>query len=242
MNPLVLIPARYESSRFRGKPLAMIGDQSMIERVYHHCHAFSPHTWVVTDSLEIENHVKEFGQVVRVDDHVESGTERIYLAWKRYLSTNSYDLIINVQGDEPLLGPDDLQRLADFHSTHHFDITTLVKKMGRDSLSDFENPNKVKAVYRPSSGECLYFSRAQVPFHRAQVPLNWYLHIGVYSYRPEALETFCQGQPSDLEKIEMLEQLRALEMGLSLGAVETDKVLIGVDTPDDLKKVMGVLL
>lgn len=242
---LVLIPARYASSRFPGKPLAQINGRSMIQRVFENCTSmgaspsFDCQAYVVTDNQEIENHVKEFGgNVVRVDDDVQSGTERIHLAFQRS-SDKNFDLIINVQGDEPLLTGEELQRLAQFHLDSEFDIATLVKK--NDCMEEIKNPNVVKALVAPS-GRCLYFSRGALPHDRDGNELEaWWQHIGVYSYRPTALQKFCESPMGVYERIEKLEQLRAMEQGMSIGALVSNLNLIGVDTPEDLKKLESVL-
>lgn len=196
---------------------------------------------VVTDDERIEKHLKDKGQkVVRVDDAVESGTERIYLAWSRHFANENFDFVINVQGDEPLLKGDDLKELVEFHQNSAFDITTLVEE--KSDFTNFKDPNKVKAVFEKETGRCPYFSRAAVPHDRDGDCLkSWFLHIGVYCYRTEALEKFCKAPVAELEKIEKLEQLRALGLGLSMGAVLARHEFIGVDLPSDIEKVEGVL-
>lgn len=251
---LILIPARFASTRFPGKPLADILGVSMIQRVLTNCsqaHAldFEFTAFVVTDDQKVEDHVKTFSpNVVRVDDDVISGTLRIELAYTRFFkdrpNEKNYDLVINVQGDEPLLDSEDLVRLAKFHLESSFDITTLVKKqMG--FVGDFLDSNKVKVAMSEESGLAFYFSRASIPFKReAAHDLKndyWFLHIGVYSYRPIALIKFATHKETRLENLEKLEQLRALEMGLTIGAHQTSSVVIGVDVPSDIKKVEEVL-
>ena len=143
---VVLIPARFGSSRFPGKPLAKIAGRSMIERVYANCKAAGFKTAVVTDNDEIEVHVKSFaGVVLRVDDDVPSGSERIALAYQRFFQDSNADLVINVQGDEPLLKGDVLKELAEFHLNSSYPIATLLRER-RSSEEDFKNPNVVKAV------------------------------------------------------------------------------------------------
>lgn len=197
---------------------------------------------VVTDDERISKHLEDLGQkAVRVDDDVASGTERIFLAYDRFFkSEKKYDFIINVQGDEPLLEGKDLEELVKFHQKSPFDIATIVSE--KRDFSDFKNADRVKAVYEKESGRCHYFSRSPVPHDRDGDNLKeWYLHIGVYCYRPEALAKFCQAPVSPLENIEKLEQLRALGLGLSLGATLARHEFIGVDRPEDLKLVEGVL-
>jgi len=229
--------------------LAKIADKSMISWVFDHCHETTDlerhptlnfDVYVVTDDERIESHLKDGGRkVVRIDDDVPSGTERIELAYRRYFSEKSYDFIVNVQGDEPLFTQEDLADLVEFHKKSPFDIATLLNE--RIDREDLKNPHVVKAIWSKESGECHYFSRAPLPFGRDQQVSKWHSHIGVYSYRPSSLESFCRFPQSHYEKIECLEQLRALENGQRIGALVTNKKFIGVDTPQDLDKLIGVL-
>jgi len=243
---LILIPARYQSSRFLGKPLCPLLGTSMIHRVLKNMqfqsNDFETDAYVVTDDERIENHVKEISdKVIRVDDDVNSGTLRIELAFRRkFLDLKKYDLIINVQGDEPLLTKDDLIPLIKYHLNAKVDIATMVKRYGEFS-GDFFDHNKVKVVMNEKSGEVYYFSRAPIPFKRdvkdETFENYWFHHIGVYSYRPNALLQFAKLDESRLENLEKLEQLRALENGFKFGAIETKATLIGVDSPEDVKRV-----
>jgi 3-deoxy-manno-octulosonate cytidylyltransferase (CMP-KDO synthetase) len=247
---LILIPARFASTRFPGKPLAEISGKSMIRRVLENC-ASARHedldfeAYVVTDDKRIEDHVKLFSpNVVRVDDDVISGTLRIELAFDRFFKAKNFDLVINVQGDEPLLQSIELVNLALFHLQNAFDISTLIKKQ-KGFGADFLVSNKVKVVLDEKSGKTFYFSRSPIP-HKRDVTSNdlsdyWFLHIGVYSYKPTALVSFAKASESRLENLEKLEQLRALELGLSIGALTTNRLVIGVDNPEDIKKVEEVL-
>lgn len=239
---VVLIPARYQSSRFPGKPLTLISGISMIQRVFNNCQESGFPTYVVTDHDGIEAAVKTFGgKVLRVNDDVPSGSERIALAYERFLKQEDPELVINVQGDEPLLKGNVLKELAEFHLNSSFDMGTLLRERSVKE-DDFKNPNVVKAVYSPVSRQCLYFSRQSLPYDRdGGRDHSWYQHIGVYSYRPKALSAFVQLSVSPLEDLEKLEQLRALENQMTIGAVLTTQKLIGVDVPDDVKKVEGVL-
>ncbi len=239
---VILIPARFASTRFQGKPLAKILGISMIERVFKNCAASGFPTFVVTDNDEIEKHVKEFGgKVLRVDDDVPSGSERIALAYERHCLRMNPDLVINVQGDEPLLKGDVIKELAEYHLKNTCAIATLVRERNA-SEEDFRNPNVVKAVFVESSNECLYFSRESLPHDRdGKNTHSWYHHIGVYSYRPEALSAFVKLPQGKLENLEKLEQLRALENGMKIEAIKTTQKLIGVDVPEDIKKVEGAL-
>lgn len=234
---VVLIPARYQSSRFPGKPLALLKNKTMIERVYQNAASSGLECAVVTDDDRIEAEVKKFsGKVIRVNDDVPSGSERIALAYERFYEGKA-DLVINVQGDEPLLPGESLKTLADFHLNSKFDVATMVRPR-KSSEEDFKNPNVVKAVLAQLSGQCLYFSRASLPFDRDQKSeYDWHQHIGVYSYRPKALKEFVKAPVARLEDLEKLEQLRAMEMGFSIGALSVNYILQGVDTPDDVQKV-----
>lgn len=239
---VVLIPARFASSRFPGKPLAKILGVSMIERVFKNCAEAGFHTAVVTDNDEIEAHVLSFGgNVIRVDDDVPSGSERIALAYKRFFESKKADLVINVQGDEPLLKGDVLKELAEFHVKSAYPIATLLRE--RKALEeDFKNPNVVKAVWSAPTKQCLYFSRQSLPYDRdGGRDYSWYQHIGVYSYKPQALLDFVKLPMSRHEDLEKLEQLRALDNGYSIGAILTTQKLMGVDVPEDIKKVEGAL-
>ena len=249
---LILIPARFASTRFPGKPLAKIHGISMIQRVLENCsratmEGFEFDSYVVTDNQKVEEHIKGFSKnVVRVDDDVISGTLRIQLAYDRFFKDKNYDLVINVQGDEPLLDEKDLVKLAQFHLKSSFDITTLVKKqIGFEE--NFHDANKVKVAMSEETGTAFYFSRAGIPFKRdtsfgSDLKNDyWFLHVGVYSYRPVALTRFSSNPETRLENLEKLEQLRALEIGLSIGAHPTESNIIGVDCPEDIKKVEEVL-
>ena len=263
---LILIPARFASTRFPGKPLVVLSGKSMIQRVYENCMkaqgianleeqnqvsneakksdplniTITP--YVITDDQRSEEHVKSFGgKVIRVDDDVISGTERIELAFQRNFKDEDIDLIINVQGDEPLLDAKDIIKTILYHLKSSWDIVTMVKRKNKLD-QEFLNPNRVKAIYSESTGECHYFSRAPMPHKRTQTDIDkWFLHIGFYSYRPKALKGFCSTSPSYYEQYEGLEQLRAIEHGLRIGAIEINSELIGIDTPDDVPMVEGVL-
>ena len=236
LKPVILIPARYQSSRFPGKPLALIAGQPMILRVFENMEESGFDTFVVTDNDEIQSVVESVGgNVLRVDDDVPSGSERIALAYKRFFD-NKYDLIVNVQGDEPLLKGRTIQRLIQTHSQKGFDLMTLVRKRIEDE-EDFNNPNIVKVAFDPISSNCQYFSRSPIPYGAA----FWFQHIGVYSYKVDALMDFLDLPKGSWEGFENLEQLRALENRLSCGGVETQEQLIGVDQLDDIKRVENYL-
>ncbi len=243
-NPrvLVLIPARYGSTRFPGKPLTLIHGRPMInhvlENVKRGLEGLHSRVVVVTDDDRIEAAIPaELGEVARVDDEVSTGSERILLAFERFYESEQWDLVVNVQGDEPLLTGEILKSVVNFHLGSSFDVATLVRHMPvRDH--EFLDSNRVKAVYVPESGACLYFSRAAVPHERdGSGNVGWHLHIGLYSFRPSVLKRFGTLAEGRLESLEKLEQLRLLENGHTIGAAVTDQVIGGVDTPSDVKWV-----
>ena len=235
---LAFIPARHGSSRFPGKPLALIKGESMISHIYKNCaQVQNMETFVVTDDDRIESHVLQFGgNVLRVNEPVANGSERIYRAWTDSLRSRKADLIFNIQGDLPLLKPRWLRKLSKFHAhTHTFNIATLVVPC---PLPIETSPHKVKVIYSRPKQNCLYFSRNPLPCNPAN---EWFYHLGVYSFQPDALELFAQSPPSYYETCEGLEQLRALELGMKIGALEIDKNIITVDIPDDITQIERML-
>ena len=238
---LILVPARYGSSRFPGKPVAKISNKPMIQYVVENCQASGFDYAVVTDNDEIQACVEEFsGNIVRVDDDVSTGSERIALAYQRYFADKSYKYIINVQGDEPLLTSEIIKAIGVAHANSDFDMYTAVKE--RSSTEEaFKNSNIVKCIKSSITNQCLYFSRESIPCSRENEAHNWFQHIGVYSYKVEVLNKFVELQESEYENLEKLEQLRALENGMTIGGLAIDLNLIGVDTPEDIAKIEGVL-
>lgn len=239
-NSIILIPARFASTRFPGKPLALIGGKPMIQHVIENCKETGLDYSVVTDDKRIEDFIIEIGEkVVRVDDDVATGSERIALAYERFFKDKNYDLVINVQGDEPLLQAKTILEIRDSHLKSSSDIFTGLNERS-SSENDFSNPNIVKCIFNKLNGSCFYFSRAKVPFSREEAPYSWYQHIGIYSYRPGALLKFVSLEPSFHENLEKLEQLRALDNGMAINAKIINVKLIGVDVEADIQKVEGV--
>ncbi len=234
---LGIIPARYASTRFPGKPLADIGGKSMIQRVYEQVKKSKLVTDVIvaTDNQEIFDHVTKFGGRVRMtkESHV-SGTDRCYEALT--LQKASFNYVINIQGDEPFIQPEQIDLLARLLDGKT-EIATLVKKI--EDREQLFNPNVVKAVVA-ANGEALYFSRSTVPHIRNTPEAEWmskhsfYKHIGMYAYRTDVLKRLTELPVSALEKAESLEQLRWLENGFRIKVAETKKETIGIDTPEDL--------
>ena len=245
---LILIPARYGSQRFPGKPLALLKGLPLILHVTKRVRDISNKITdykidfaVVTDNQEIFRVVDQDGSpVVMVEDETESGTDRIKLAYERHFESKDYGLIINIQGDEPLIEANDILDLIKFHLGSNYDLGTMVKEMEKEQA---KSPNQVKAIWSKSTGQCLYFSRSLIPYDRdSNVEMkNYFGHIGVYSYRPKALKKMAECSKTFYEQRESLEQLRALENGLLIGAIKITSKLIGVDTPEDLKRVEEVM-
>lgn len=240
---IILIPARYGSVRFPGKPLAKILNKQMIQYVIENCEQSDYDYSVVTDNDEIEQAVKSIGaNVVRVDDDVSTGSERIALAFERFFKNKGYEFVINVQGDEPLLKSNLINQIGKAHEGSNFDVYTAVKRRKSHETEHFLNSNVVKCVFSAIDSKCLYFSRSPIPFSREDASEHdWFQHIGVYSYRVSALEKFVSLKESHLESLEKLEQLRLLENSMSIGASIFDVELLGVDSPEDIVKIERVL-
>lgn len=241
MKILGIIPARYASTRFPAKPLVDIGGKSMIRRVYEQVSKASSIASVVvaTDHAEIFDHVKAFGgQVCMTKESHASGTDRCYEALT--LQANTFDYVINVQGDEPFIQPDQINLLAS-KLDGGTEIATLVKVIDRPEL--LFNPNLVKAVIS-KTGQALYFSRSPIPHIRNTPEAEWmkkhtfYKHIGMYAYRTDILKQLTELPISSLEKAEALEQLRWLENGFRIIVAETKQETLGIDTPEDLKRAL----
>lgn len=227
----VVIPARYASSRFPGKPLAMLCGKPMIQHVYEKAAASSADVVLVaTDDQRIADAVSAFGGIpVMTSSEHPSGTDRIAEAVKKQCP--DVDVIINVQGDEPLIPTSAVEDLLKLMAENPaFDMATIAVPGCRETMTE----NNVKVVFG-SDGKALYFSRSMIPFARkGGTPDQVWLHWGIYAYRREALEKFVALPPGRLEKSEMLEQLRALENNMHIQVMTSSLQSIGVDTPDDL--------
>jgi 3-deoxy-manno-octulosonate cytidylyltransferase (CMP-KDO synthetase) len=240
MKILGIIPARYASTRFPGKPLVDIAGKSMIQRVYEQakkCMRLSE-VIVATDDERIYKHVHDFGgsAIITSSDH-QSGTDRCA---EVALKHPQYDVIINIQGDEPFIDPEQISKLAGCFNDKDTQIATLIKKvMNADELF---NTNSPKVVVNKLS-EAVYFSRSPLPHVRGQEPQNWlsnftyFKHIGIYGYRADILQAITKLPVSSLEKAESLEQLRWIENGYRIKVAETELETFAVDTPQDLEKL-----
>jgi len=244
MKIIGIIPARYASSRFPGKALALIKGRPMIEWVYKQAlKAVSLNdVYIATDDERIVKAVEAFkGKVLLTSAHHRSGTERCNEAALKLKEQGiAMDAIINIQGDEPLINPRQIDILASLFSNDRIQIATLVKKITlKEELFD---PNVVKAIVRPDD-KAIYFSRQAVPYLRDVDTGQWlekqefYKHIGIYGYTVRVLEEIVNLKESPLEKAESLEQLRWLENGFEIFAKETEFESFGIDTPEDLMKI-----
>jgi len=235
MKTIGIIPARYASTRFPGKPLAMLGGKTMIERVYTQCIKSSlTEVIVATDDERIYRHVKSFGPAMMTGTHHQSGTDRCQEVIEKL--SEKFDYVINIQGDEPFIDPEQINLLTSFLDGET-QIATLIKKI--ESAEHLLNPNIVKVV-RGTFNQALYFSRSPIPYVRGKNEQDWlahhtfYKHIGMYAYRTDVLQKLSTLKQTILEKTESLEQLRWLENGYSILTAETQRETIGVDTPEDL--------
>lgn len=236
MNAVIVIPARFASTRFPGKPLAPIAGVSLIERVHRRAltSRAAQAVWVATDHPDIESHVRSFGGLVAMTDpELASGTDRIAAALQLIEAGEQrfYDIIINVQGDEPLIDIDRVDAMIEALREGSSDIVTLASPIDDDE--EFRNRDIVKVV-TDLSGSALYFSRAPIPHDHPEAAQR---HVGVYGYRREALQRFTTLPQSLLERAESLEQLRALQNGFRIRVLPTRKSHLGVDRPEDVAKV-----
>lgn len=238
MKFLGVIPSRYASTRLEGKPLKDICGHTMIEWVYKRTKLSNLDEVVVaTDDERIIEEVKKFGgkAILTRKDH-ENGTSRIAEVCEKY---SEYDVIVNVQGDEPLIEPDMINSIIDsFKNDDSISMSTLKYKL--DNMEDIENPNYVKVI-TDKKGYALYFSRSIIPYPRNLNMKNYYKHVGIYGYKREFVVEYSKMEPTDLELSESLEQLRALENGYRIKVMETPYKILGVDTQEELEKVRAYI-
>lgn len=235
MKCLCVIPARYESTRLPGKPLREIAGKPMIVRVYERakCAKNISEVLVATDDERIKEAVTASGglAVMTRKDH-KTGTDRLAEVAEKY---DDAELIINVQGDEPLIDPELIDNLAKLFETDSLLQMATVKTEIKNE-EEMKNPNNVKVV-TDKDGYALYFSRSLLPYPRKAGIAKVYKHIGIYAYRRDFLLKYAKMESTPLEVTESLEQLRALENGYRIKVIETDKEFVGVDTEEDLKRV-----
>lgn len=235
---ICIIPARYASTRFPGKPLAILGGKTVIQRVYEQVNKVIHDVYVATDDQRIFDQVEEFGgNVVMTSPNHRSGTDRIEEAMQHI--GGQWDVVLNVQGDEPFIQPSQIETLCSCFDEKQTEIATLGKPFA--TIEAVENPNSPKIVV-DNKGFALYFSRSIIPFIRGVEKNDWLSHypflkhLGIYAYRTEVLKQITQLPQSSLELAESLEQLRWLQNGFRIKVGTTDIETIGIDTPEDLAK------
>lgn len=242
---IAIIPARYGSTRFPGKPLADLCGKPVIERVYDRAREVVDNVIVATDDSRIYDAVTAFGgTAVMTSSEHRSGTDRVYEAYCK--SGCEADVIVNIQGDEPFIATSQIEALAELFDDPEVEIGTLVRKFEKDiSFDELKNPNRVKAVL-DLKGRAMYFSRSVIPFVRDVDCADWadsfqfYSHLGLYAYRPDILRQLTSLERAPLEKAESLEQLRWLQNGFKIHVALTDASNIGIDTPEDLEKACEI--
>lgn len=238
---IAIIPARYASTRFPAKPLAMLGGKPVIQRVYEQVTGVISSAVVATDDERIADAVKAFGgKVVMTSPNHKSGTDRCWEAYQKL--GEEYDVVINVQGDEPFIAHSQLKAIMECFADENTDIATLVKPFSEaDGLAALENPNSPKVVL-DSESRAIYFSRSVIPYLRGVEREQWlsshtfYKHIGMYAFRSDVLGKITSLPQSTLELAESLEQLRWLENGYKIGVGISDVETVGIDTPEDLQR------
>ena len=243
MEFIAIIPARYASTRFPGKPLADMNGKPMIQRVYEQVKKCVDKVYVATDDQRIYSAVESFGgNVVMTSENHKSGTDRCAEAYEKI--GNGEDVIINIQGDEPFIDPAQIRSIMECFTDSSVQIATLVKPFAEsDGIDALMNPNSPIAVLGVDN-QALYFSRSVIPYVRGCDIQTWlkdntfYKHIGMYAYRADALKEITQLPQSSLEKAESLEQLRWLQNGYKIKAGITTQETIGIDTPDDMQKAL----
>ena len=248
MKFIGIIPSRYASTRFPGKPLADMNGKPMIQRVYEQVLSTVDSLFVATDDERISDAVKGFGgNVIITSEAHNSGTDRCYEAYCK--AGEGHDVIINIQGDEPFIKPEQIELLKSCFSEAGTQIATLVKPFDADG--DFEqtifNPNTPKVVIN-NRNEAMYFSRSIVPYVRGKEHTEWlkahifYKHIGLYAYRADVLKEITALPQSSLEIAESLEQLRWLQNGYKIKVAITNQETIGIDTPEDMEKAVRLMV
>ena len=238
---IAIIPARYASTRFPGKPLAMLGGKPVIQRVWEQVSSVVDAAVVATDDERIAQAGESFGgRAIMTSPNHKSGTDRCWEAYQK--QGEEFDVVINVQGDEPFIAHSQLRAIMACFEDENTDIATLVKPFAEeDGLSALENPNSPKVVLDNDSC-AVYFSRSVIPYLRGVEREDWlkhhtfYKHIGMYAFRRDVLGEVTALPQSTLEKAESLEQLRWLENGYKIGVGISDVETVGIDTPEDLER------
>ena len=237
MKKIGIIPARFGSTRFPGKPLVDIWGKPMIQHVFERASESElDQVFVATDDQRIVDCVIAFGgNVILTSPEHPSGTDRCGEAAQKLNLTNQ-DIVVNIQGDEPFIQKEQIDALIQLFDNKEVEIATLVKPF--ENQDDACNPNKVKVVFTPDQ-KALYFSRSLIPFSRENEVVTYYKHLGIYAYRYSVLKQLIQLEISTLEKIEKLEQLRWLENNFSIYVSVTHHESVAIDTPEDLNKIQN---
>lgn len=236
MKVLGIIPARFASSRFPGKPLIDINGKSMIRRVYEQTSKSDliSEVIVATDDSRILEHVQGFGgRAMMTSEHHENGTARCGEVIEQF---DSIDVVINIQGDEPLIKPEQLDLVISLFEDSEVQIGTLVKPLS--DPEEIKNPNRIKVVIDKKK-DALYFSRSPIPYEKSKG--IFHKHIGIYAWRLSTLKELLKLEPTELEKTESLEQLRWLENGYKIRTAETEIETPNIDTPEDVEAVLRAL-
>lgn len=234
---IAVIPARYQSSRFPGKPLALIAGKPMIQHVYERVRQVADIEKVIvaTDDERILKQVQSFGGEAVLTGECGCGTERVYEA----VRGDEYSIAINVQGDEPLIRPQMIKELIDTMAKKNVPMATLCREL--TDREDIINPNIVKVIM-DLQGDAVYFSRNPIPYNRDNIAgVRYFKHIGMYGYRKDFLEQYVHMSKSPLECAENLEQLRVLENGYKIAVAETQYDSIGVDLPEHIEQIEEIL-
>ncbi len=244
MNILAIIPARYASTRFPGKPLVMINGKTMIRNVYERVSEIIDDVIIATDDYRIENEIKSFnGNYVMTSEHHQSGTDRCAEALTLYekQTNKEFYAVINVQGDEPFVAAEHLNKIIELIKNPEFQIATLVKKINANE--DVFNPDKPKVII-DKSDNAIYFSRSPIPYIRDVKKEDWheentfFKHIGIYAYKSNVLNEITKLEQSKLELAESLEQNRWIENDYKIAVNYTDVESVSIDTKEDLEKVL----
>lgn len=246
MNFIGIIPARFQSTRFPGKPLVILGDKPIIQWVYENAKKALDEVYVATDDERIFQAVEAFGgKAVYTSPNHQSGTDRCAEAAQKVAEKLNFDVVINIQGDEPFIRPEQIEGLKACFETPETEIATLIKPI--TNSSEITNINRPKVVINKLQ-EAMYFSRSSIPFVRDSQSQEWinrhkfYSHVGMYAYRFDVLLELTSLPTGILEKAESLEQLRWLENGYRIKTAQTTFENIGIDTPEDLEEARKYLM
>jgi 3-deoxy-manno-octulosonate cytidylyltransferase (CMP-KDO synthetase) len=246
MNFIAIIPARYASTRFPGKPLVNINGKTMVHNVYTQAKKVFEYVYVATDDERISSEVERFGgNVVMTKKKHQSGTDRCAEAITKIeiIENKKFDVVVNIQGDEPFIKTEQLQEILTCFKLKKTEIATLVKPI--NNKEDIFNPHKPKVVIN-NKNEAIYFSRSPIPYLRGEQNNKWvskhlfFKHIGLYGYRTDILLEITRLKPSSLEIAESLEQLRWIENGYKIKVAFTEHESISIDTPKDIDKIRQI--